>query len=102
MEYYEYHTVHELFLYGDLTLQQWVDVFNRIRFVCDDFKRYTVKGREYPARTGGDVFDKDITALRENEKREYIFDFFEEPIEVNGEKYLPLNDISAVLEKSYP
>lgn len=43
MEYYAYHTVHELFLYGDLTLQQWVDIFNRIRFVCDDFKRYTVK-----------------------------------------------------------
>lgn len=26
MEYYAYHTVHELFLYGDLTLQQWVDI----------------------------------------------------------------------------
>ena len=34
---------HELFLYGDLALQQWIDIFNRIRFVCDDFKRYTVR-----------------------------------------------------------
>ena len=36
-------------------------------------------------------------------KKENIFStFFEEPIEVNGEKYLPLNDISAVLEKVIP
>ncbi len=77
-------------------------MFNRIRFVCDDFKRYTVKDGSIQHALEEMYLDKDITALRENEKREYIFDFFEEPIEVNGEKYLPLNDISAVLEKSYP
>ena len=43
MEYYAYHTLHELFLYGDLGRQQWADIFSRVKFVCDDFKRYTVK-----------------------------------------------------------
>lgn len=43
MEYYAYHTVHELFLYGDLNYHQWVDIFKRIAFVCTDFKRYTIQ-----------------------------------------------------------
>ena len=43
MEYYAYHTVHELFLYGDLNYHQWVDIFKRIAFVCTDFKSYTIQ-----------------------------------------------------------
>ncbi len=44
MEYYAYHTLHELYLYGDLTKNQWRDIFSQIAFVCEDFKRYSVTG----------------------------------------------------------
>ena len=102
MEYYEYHTVHELFLYGDLTLQQWVDVFNRIRFVCDDFKRYTVKDGSIQHALEEMYLTKTLQRFERMKKENIFSTFFEEPIEVNGEKYLPLNDISAVLEKVIP
>ncbi|BDF23955.1 hypothetical protein CE91St65_18350 [[Clostridium] symbiosum] len=102
MEYYAYHTVHELFLYGDLTLQQWVDVFNRIRFVCDDFKRYTVKDGSIQHALEEMYLTKTLQRFERMKKENIFSTFFEEPIEVNGEKYLPLNDISAVLEKVIP
>ena len=44
MEYYSYHTLHELFLYGDIAAWQWQDIFERIRFILKDFRRYRVDG----------------------------------------------------------
>ena len=44
MEYYAYHTLHELFVYGDLNFHQWSEIFKRIHSVCEDFGRYTVRG----------------------------------------------------------
>ena len=38
MEYYSYHTLHELFLYGDLSQEQWENIFKRILFVINDFE----------------------------------------------------------------
>lgn len=43
MEYYSYHTLHELYLYEELTYSQWIKVFDCIKFVLEDFKRYIVK-----------------------------------------------------------
>ncbi len=45
MEYYAYHTIHELLLYGDLSYSAWRDVFERIRFVCKDMQQYRVTER---------------------------------------------------------
>ena len=102
MEYYAYHTIHELFLYGDLTLQQWVDIFNRIRFVCDDFKRYTVKDTNIRSALEEMYLTKTLQRLEKMKKDGRFLAFFELPIEVNGKKYLPLNEIIIVLEKAIP
>ena len=42
MEYYSYRTLHELFLYGDLSKEQWAKIFSRIKFVLEDFSHYRV------------------------------------------------------------
>lgn len=44
MEYYAYHTLHELFLYGDLSSQQWRTIFRRVLFILTDMQRYKVQG----------------------------------------------------------
>ena len=102
MEYYAYHTVHELFLYGDLTLQQWIDIFNRIRFVCDDFKRYTVRDANIRPALEEMYLIKTLQRFEKMKKDERFVTFFESPIIVNGEKYLPLNEIIIALEKAIP
>ena len=102
MEYYAYHTVHELFLYGDLTLQQWIDIFNRIRFVCDDFKRYTVQDDNIRPALEEMYLSKTLQRFEKMKKDERFITFFESPIVVNGERYLPLNEIIIALEKAIP
>ena len=102
MEYYAYHTVHELFLYGDLTLQQWIDIFNRIRFVCDDFKRYTVRDANIRPALEEMYLTKTLQRFEKMKKDERFVTFFESPIIVNGERYLPLNEIIIALEKVIP
>ena len=102
MEYYAYHTVHELFLYGDLTLQQWVDIFNRIRFVCDDFKRYTVKDANIRSALEEMYLTKTLQRFEKMKKDERFLSFFESPITVNGKKYQPLEKVIVALEKAIP
>lgn len=102
MEYYAYHTVHELFLYGDLTLQQWIDIFNRIRFVCDDFKRYTVQDANIRQALEEMYLTKTLQRFEKMKKDERFIAFFGSPITVNGKRYLPLNEVIIALEKAIP
>ena len=102
MEYYAYHTVHELFLYGDLTLQQWIDIFNRIRFVCDDFKRYTVQDTNIRQALEEMYLTKTLQRFEKMKKDERFLTFFESPITVNGKKYQPLEKIIVALETAIP
>lgn len=102
MEYYAYHTVHELFLYGDLTLQQWIDIFNRIRFVCDDFKRYTVQDANIRQALEKMYLTKTLQRFEKMKKDERFLAFFESPITVNGKKYQPLEKIIVALETVIP
>lgn len=102
MEYYAYHTVHELFLYGDLTLQQWIDIFNRIRFVCDDFKRYTVQDANIRQALEEMYLIKTLQRFEKMKKDERFLAFFESPITVNGKKYQPLEKIIVALETIIP
>lgn len=102
MEYYAYHTVHELFLYGDLSCQQWVDVFRRIRFVCDDFKRYTVKDKNIIPSLEDMYLTKTLQRLERMKKDERFTKFFDHPISVNGKNYKSLGEIVTVIKNVVP
>ena len=102
MEYYSYHTLHELFLYGDLERQQWVDIFKRIRFVCDDFKRYTVKDEKILPSLEEMYLTKTIQRLVKLKKDERFHCFFEKNITVNGKEYLCLDQVIRLLKKIIP
>lgn len=88
--------------YGDLTLQQWIDIFNRIRFVCDDFKRYTVQDANIRQALEEMYLTKTLQRFEKMKKDERFIAFFESPITVNGKRYLPLNEVIIALEKAIP
>lgn len=103
MEYYAYHTVHELFLYGDLTKSQWSDIFKRIKFVYHDFKRYTVKDTEKIHAALKDMYlTKTIDRLNRLREDDRFSKFFDSSIEVNNKKYKSLNQIIDILKKVIP
>lgn len=102
MEYYSYYTLHELFLYGDLTMQQWIDVFNRIRFVCNDFKRYTVKDQNIRASLENMYLTKTLQRIDKMRQNNHFLSFFENSIKVNENTYKPLNKVAEILSKVVP
>ena len=102
MEYYSYHTLHELFLYGDLSRQQWIDIFNRVRFVCDDFKRYTVKDEKILPSLEDMYLTKTLQRFDKLKTDTRFSVFFDGNITVNGRKYINLNEIIKLLKKIIP
>ena len=102
MEYYSYHTLHELFLYGDLTSTQWKDIFKRIRFICSDFKRYTVKDCSIKASLEDMYLQKTISRLNKLKTDQYFAQFFAKVIYVNGVRYISLESICQKLKEVSP
>ena len=102
MEYYSYHTLHELFLYGDLGRQQWIDIFNRVKFVCDDFKRYTVKDEKILPSLEEMYLTKTIQRFDKLKNDNRFHSFFEKNIIINRKEYINLNAINKLLKKIIP
>lgn len=102
MEYYAYHTIHELFLYGDLTKKQWVDIFRRISFVCNDFKRYTVSGNDIKDALKDMYLEKTLLRLDKIKNDKRFNNFFENKIVINKNTYKSLSDIQNILIAKIP
>lgn len=102
MEYYAYHTLHELFLYGDLNEQQWTDIFEHIRFVCNDFRRYSVADAGLRGALEDMYLTKTLQRLKRLREESGFFPFFENPITVNGKIYKSLDEICASLAQWIP
>ena len=102
MEYYSYHTVHELFLYGNLRYAQWRSVFDRISFVLDDFSRYTVKGEQIAPSLRSIYLDKTVSRLETLSSNPRFSDLYNVPLTVNGVKYRPISEIIDVIKTNIP
>lgn len=102
MEYYAYHTVHELYLYGDLTRQQWDEVFERIRFVCNDFKRYSLKDGNIPSSLEDMYLTKTLQRFDKMRSDDRFRSLFEKNITVNGVTYQSLNTVAEMLKRAIP
>ena len=103
MEYYSYHTIHELYLFGDLSVNQWRDIFKRILFICNDLKRYKVKDDGTKEALQEMYYTKTLNRFKKLKTQNPIFNnFFEREIKINGIKYKSLNDILKVLKEIIP
>lgn len=102
MEYYDYHTVHELFLYSDLDINQWIDIFSRIKFVINDFKRYTLKDEKITSSLEDIYLVKTLQRFATLQSDERFKNFFEKPIVINGIKYKSLTKIQNILQNAIP
>ncbi len=102
MEYYAYHTIHELFLYGNLNQTQWRNVLSRILFVCQDFKRYSVRNKEIPKALKEVYLDKTVERLQRLKTDEKFAVFFGNSFEVNGVRYQSLDSILEILSEMIP
>jgi hypothetical protein len=102
MEYYSYHTVHELLLYGALNSLQWRDIFSRIHFVCTDMSRYTVSDDNIYESLNDMYLNKTIYRLEQITENPEFSNFKNNPIKVNGQKYKSINQIIDTLRDFVP
>ena len=99
MEYYQYPTLLELSLYGDLNEESWRKVFSKIDFVLSDFSLH--KKTDGPINEAlKDIYlTKTISRLKEMNENHLFVCFFNNPITINGTRYLSLGRIMELLPK---
>ena len=102
MEYYAYHTVHELFLYGDLNKKQWIDIFSRIHFVCKDLHRYSVEDSAIKAALEEMYLTKTLIRFERLRENDSFKSFFINTINVNGFRYKSLDNVIPILQCTIP
>lgn len=102
MEYYAYHTLHELFLYGDLNCHQWENIFHCIRFMCDDFGKYKVEGKGIRQSLEDMYLTKTLQRLDMLKEDKRFAPFFENDIQVNGTRFRPLDRLAKSLLDEIP
>ena len=102
MEYYAYHTIHELFLYGDLNLHQWRNILLRVRSVYDDLMRYTVRDSNIRSSLEDMYLTKKLERLGMLRNSKDFSGFFSDSITINGTKYISLEDICTALKQHIP
>lgn len=102
MEYYSYHTLHELYLYSDITKLQWNKIFNRIKFICKDFSKYTVASDKIKGALKSMYLDKTINRLEKLRENKLFSIFFKNDFTVNGIKYKSIDKIIDGLKEVIP
>ena len=102
MEYYSYRTLHELFLYGDLSKEQWEKIFSKIKFVLEDFSHYRVTDENLTDSLRSMYLDKTLNRLNKLKSQSEFKNLFQSPICIDGIFYQPLDEILKILENIIP
>lgn len=102
MEYYSYRTLHELYLYGDLTGEQWQKIFRKIKFVLEDFAKYELKSDCLNDSLKQIYFDKTLNRLNKLRIESEFENWFKQSITINGKVYRSLNDVIEILQNIIP
>ena len=94
MEYYGYHTLHELLVYGDTPLLKWQLVFRRLHRAVSDMRCYTVNDQDEIRKSLYEMYiDKTLNRLHRLKDDDLFSLFFENTISINGICYGSLNDL---------
>lgn len=102
MEYYSYHTLHELMIHSDLSRKQWNDIFSIIKFILKDFSKLKLEDNLVVEDLKNMYLDKTIDRLNEL-KNKYLFkDMFDNNFEINNKTYKSINEIVEIIKYEIP
>ena len=102
MEYYAYHTVHELFLYGDLDWHQWSELFRRIKFIYKDFQRYSLHDERMRGALEEMYLHKTLERLGELKEDSSFVRLYRENFYINGNGFQSIEQICGKLKEEIP
>lgn len=102
MEYYSYHTLHELFLYGELSGEKWEKIFRKIKFVFDDFSRYKLTDDHLNKSLYSMYVEKTLNRLAQLKSQAQFKALFNHSICINGYFYPSLDEVTKILQEIIP
>lgn len=93
MEYYGYHTLHESFLYADLPLTRWKEIFKKLLFIITDMEQYKLTPSIGEVREAlySIYLNKTYERLDKLSNDERFKVFFNNNIVINDKEYKSLN-----------
>lgn len=100
LEYYPFNTLHELFVFGNLAFKDWMKIFQGIKNLLDDLGKHSNES----INKQNDFLDMYVTKTLN--RLDLIKDnpnfnrYFKYPFEINGVKYIPLNEIIHIIENN--
>ena len=77
-------------------------MFERIRFVCNDFKRYSLKDGNIPSSLEDMYLTKTLQRFDKMRSDDRFRSLFEKNITVNGVTYQSLNTVAEMLKRAIP
>jgi len=101
MEYYGYNTLNEIFVYGDLSIGEWKQIFNSLLQVFEDMNKYTLALPQKRAKNN--IYEMYIKKTKSRlsliKETKQFASFFTKPITVNNKAYKPLDVIINEMER---
>lgn len=98
MEFYSYPTLLEQYLYGNIGKEGWKKIFNKIKFVLNDFAKYEIVDDKIQKSLYEIYYIKTVERLNMLKNNRNFVSMFDSPIIINGKKYLSLNEIMIILK----
>lgn len=99
LEYCQYSTLLELFLYGNLDETSWIKIFKQIDFVLKDYAQYKMKDSGIIESLKDVYVKKTISRISKMKSNPYFSVYFDRPLTINGKKYKNLNQIIDIIPK---
>lgn len=99
MEFYSYPTLLELYLYGNIEKKDWEKIFNKIKFVLNDFSNYKIEDYNFNNSLLDMYYGKTLKRINLLQRNPKFQIFFKNEIIINNKKYLNLTEIKKNLKK---
>lgn len=101
MEYYPYETLHTLYIYANLEMNDWEKIIEKMLFVRKEMSECTeAQSLEVAEKDLLDIYYNKTFERMEHLLQDPVFQpFYEQSSEINGVSYPPLNYIIGNLEK---
>lgn len=103
MEYYSYDTLHELYLFGNLSKEKWNEVYSIIFKSLNELHKFKkrVSSKDIKNTFSQMYIEKINNRLNQLRKEEYFSSFFSKKIIINGNEYNSLEKIIDDLKEMY-
>ncbi|MFV0557816.1 MAG: hypothetical protein ACK5MW_04160 [Enterococcus sp.] len=101
MEYYSYSTLHELFLWSDLSMTDWEKIFDNLLFVLDDLNSYTkqLSSEEFRTTLYDMYYTKTLDRIEKVKEHSEFSEIYYHPTMINGKQYQSIQYYLEYLEE---